>query len=111
MALNSVNSTKFANNTLVFIRPVLLIYLGFVATNIGIEGFQPADLVPNAFIMGAIILYFVNVFTDYLRKLEIQRELEIAIPLLAEVQPAAETPETVPSTPTGTPIEVKEPIA
>ena len=111
MALTSVNSAKFINNTLIFIRPVLLIYLGFVATNVGIEGFQPTDLIPNEFILGAMVLYLVNVFTDYLRKLELQRELELVNPVVVEVQPAVETPETVPSTPTGTPIEVKEPIA
>jgi hypothetical protein len=75
--LTNLNTTKWIKNTLLFLRPVILIYLGYVSTNLGIDGFEPLDLLPNAFVLGGMVLYLVNVLTDFLQKLDLQKEVEI----------------------------------
>ena len=107
--LTPKNSTKWVNNTLIFIRPVLLLYLGYVSTNIGDHGFNLSDFIPSSFILGGMVLYVVNVFTDYLRKLELQKELEFIDPaIIAEDEmDEVEKPEPISSTP----VAIEEPIA
>lgn len=59
---------RFLKNTLVFIAPVGLIYLVFVGNNLQVDGVSLSDFVPNQLVLGSIVLYVVNVTTDFLRK-------------------------------------------
>lgn len=59
---------KFLRNSLFFLAPLLIIYLTFVAANINVDGFQPSDFTPTNEVIGAIILYVLNVILDFLRK-------------------------------------------
>ena len=81
--LTKADSNKWIVNTLIFIRPVILIYLGYVSANIGIHnGFYLVDLIPNEFVAGGMVLYLVNIATDYLRKLDAQTEIRLQEPLV-----------------------------
>jgi hypothetical protein len=90
--LTSLNTTKWVRNTLLFLRPVLLIYLGYVTTNLGIDGFDPSDFVPNAFVTGAMVLYLVNIATDYLQKLDYEKEVAITAAILSPIEPMITPP-------------------
>lgn len=45
---------------LLFLAPVAVLYIGFVITNTGIDGFAWGDFVPNLFIQGVIVVYILN---------------------------------------------------
>jgi hypothetical protein len=61
---------NWVHNTLIFLSPVAIIYLVFVAANIELDGFQLLDFVPDNIVIGAGILYLVNVALDFFRKLK-----------------------------------------
>lgn len=52
-----------------FLAPVLVIYIGFVLGNMD-DGFQWSDFVPNLFVQGAIVAYILNEALAYLKKLK-----------------------------------------
>ena len=61
---------KFFRNTMVFLAPVTLIYLGALALNVKDNGFQWTDFYVNNFVVGAMFLYLINVGIDFLSKLK-----------------------------------------
>ena len=64
-----MNWNKFLHNTLLFLSPVVLIYLAFVVIGIENNGIQWADFVPKNTVIGAMVLYVINVIVDFLRKI------------------------------------------
>lgn len=71
LTLNKVNQGKFLHNALVFLAPVLILYLTTVVGTISPNGhvFGLMDFVPSTFTQGGITLWFLNTALDYLRKL------------------------------------------
>lgn len=67
--LNQTDLKKWGRNTLVFLAPVAVIYLGSVSNAIGDQGFQWSDFQINAVVGGAMTLYVINVLLDVFRKL------------------------------------------
>lgn len=66
--LNVQDVKKWINNTLVFLAPVALIYLGVVASRLQ-DGIQGIDFVLTPEVQGMIALYIVNIALDFFRKL------------------------------------------
>uniref|UniRef100_A0A7V3JAX4 Uncharacterized protein n=1 Tax=candidate division CPR3 bacterium TaxID=2268181 RepID=A0A7V3JAX4_UNCC3 len=59
---------KVGKNALIFFAPLAVIYLSFVATEIEKDGFTWEDFRPNLVVLGAMILYVINVLLDFFRK-------------------------------------------
>jgi hypothetical protein len=53
---------------ILFLAPVLLIYITYVINNMN-DGFNWSDFVPNLFVQGAMVAYFLNEAMAYLKKL------------------------------------------
>jgi hypothetical protein len=70
LKLNEDKLKKFGKNTLLFLAPVLVIYLGAVIVEINQDGFSWNDFVPSILTQGAMVLYLLNVALDYLKKLQ-----------------------------------------
>ena len=68
--LSGVDFQKWTRNLLVFLAPVVLIYLAFVAAAIAAANgaFSFSELVPNQIVIGAMVLYVINGITDIVRK-------------------------------------------
>ena len=66
-SLNSADFGHWIKNALLFLAPVGVIYLAFVQGNLG-DGISISDFVPDAIVMGAVILYAINTVLDLLRK-------------------------------------------
>ena len=60
---------NWTKNTIIFFSPVAVIYLGFVITNINLDGPSVSDFVPNAVVAGSMMLYVLNTALDLFRKL------------------------------------------
>jgi hypothetical protein len=60
---------KWLTNAVVFMAPVVVIYLTFVAANINTEGFAWSDFKINDVVLGTMVLYVVNVVLDFMKKL------------------------------------------
>lgn len=67
-SLNSADFHKILHNALVFLSPVALIYLAFVAGNLS-NGVSLSAFIPTPIVQGAMVLYVVNVLIDFFRKL------------------------------------------
>jgi hypothetical protein len=52
---------------LIFLAPLALIYIPFVVTRIGADGFQLSDFRLNEFELGALVLYILNRLTTVLQ--------------------------------------------
>jgi len=72
LKLDQSKLKKFLNNTLLFLAPVLVIYLGAVIVLITQHGFSWDLFVPSTLTQGAMVLYLLNVSVDYLKKLKSQ---------------------------------------
>lgn len=59
---------RVGRNALIFFAPLAVIYLSFVAAEIEKDGFTWEDYKPNQVVIGAIMLYIVNVLLDFFRK-------------------------------------------
>jgi len=59
---------RVGKNALIFFAPLAVIYLSFVATEIEKDGFAWEDFRPSQVVIGAMILYIVNVLLDFFRK-------------------------------------------
>ncbi len=66
--INRKDAAKWFRNASIFLAPVIVIYLGFVADNLR-DGINWADFVPTAAVQGMIMLYAVNTVLDFFRKL------------------------------------------
>lgn len=66
---NVADLDKWLINGLVFIAPVMVIYILFVIANINTEGIQWSDFVPNNFVIGSMTLYVLNIALDFFKKL------------------------------------------
>ena len=69
-SLAAADFQKWGRNLLLFLIPVILIYITFVIAAINDAGgtFSFSDLIPNAITVGAMVLYVLNGLTDLLRK-------------------------------------------
>jgi hypothetical protein len=67
--VNLEDIQKWMSNSLLFIAPVAVIYLGFVAMNINNGGFAWSDFVPDNIIIGTMVLYVINIAIDFFKKL------------------------------------------
>jgi len=70
--LNENLAKKWLNNLLVFLAPLLVVYLGNIAIVLQQTGhiITFRDFMPNNTATGAIALYVVNGLLDYIRKLK-----------------------------------------
>jgi len=68
-SLNSEEIKKFLKNTSIFFAPLALLYLGFVISEINKDGLQITDFVPTNPVIGAMVLYVLNVLVDFFKKL------------------------------------------
>lgn len=59
---------RVGRNALIFFAPLAVIYLSFVAVEIERDGFAWEDFRPSQVVVGAMILYVVNVLLDFFRK-------------------------------------------
>ncbi len=69
--LNAPLQKKWYENLLMFLRPVIVLYVGVVIGLITVNGgiFKVEYFIPNQITQGGIILYFLNAGLDYLNKL------------------------------------------
>lgn len=66
--LRALNWAKWEDNTIMFLRPLAILYLVFVIANIQGDGFHIEDFVPNQAVIGAMMLYVLNTALDFFRK-------------------------------------------
>jgi len=72
ITLSDENSKKFISNSLIFLAPLILIYLMQVQAVLSSENhlFVLSDLIPTQITFGAMMLYSINVMVDYFKKLK-----------------------------------------
>lgn len=72
LRLTPAKENKFLHNILLFLAPVLIVYIsatiGIISANNG--AVKLIDFIPNSFTWGAMTLYVLNSILDYLRKLK-----------------------------------------
>ena len=61
---------KWSLNARVFLAPLALIYLPFVTANIQLDGIQLSDFQPNQVVIGAMVLYVMNIILDWFKKVQ-----------------------------------------
>lgn len=66
--LNAADVCKWGKNTLVFIAPLLLMYIASITPLIQ-DGLALADFRVSPLVAGGMVLYVLNVATDLLKKL------------------------------------------
>lgn len=66
--LDWADMEKWTKNTMLFLVPVLVLYLGSVVANINLDGFSWSDFALNDVIVGSMVLYVLNTILDLLRK-------------------------------------------
>jgi len=66
--LSTADIQKWGRNTLMFLAPVAIIYLGVVVTRLN-DGVSLSDFALNPELQGMIALYVVNVAYDFFKKL------------------------------------------
>lgn len=66
--LRAPDIKKWMKNCLVFLAPLVTIYLVFAIENIKVDGFAWADLKPNLVVIGSMFLYVFNVLLDLAKK-------------------------------------------
>lgn len=59
---------KWVNNSLIFLAPLGIMYLLNVQNNINSNGYQITDLYLDEKMVGAMMLYVINVALDFLKK-------------------------------------------
>lgn len=70
LTLNRVDIQKWRKNLLLFLAPVLIVYLVSVVGLIQqANTVKVTDFIPTQFTWGGIALYFLNSIIDYLKKL------------------------------------------
>ena len=72
VTLSSTDQTKWLKNILVFIIPVVTVYLGQLGIQLQAEGHMLSlkDFIPGSFVIGGAIVYLQSVLLDYLKKLQ-----------------------------------------
>ena len=72
VTLNSTEQKKWYINLLGFLRPVAVLYIGAAISLIGLNSgvVKLEYFIPNEFVQGGIILYFLNAGLDYFNKLK-----------------------------------------
>ena len=68
LKVSKLDWDKWIDNTLLFIRPLAVIYLGSVVVGINADGFQLSDFNPDTVVIGAMVLYVLNVLLDFFKK-------------------------------------------
>lgn len=67
-SLNSIDFKKWLKNTLIFLSPLGVIYIGFVINNVNNDGLSLSDFKINQIVAGAMVLYVLNVLFDLFTK-------------------------------------------
>lgn len=67
--LNDEDINKIITNGLLFLGPLAIIYLTSVIAEINLDGFGWEDFIPTMPVIGAMVLYMLNVVLDFFRKL------------------------------------------
>jgi len=68
--LSKFDWVKWRKNTLVFVSPLAVLYLLSVIANINADGISLADFHINPALMGAMVLYVLNVALDFFKKFQ-----------------------------------------
>ena len=66
--LRSEDWKRAFHNSLIFLLPLLAIYIAFVTNNIRTDGFAWSDFIPDLIVIGSLILYVLNVMMDLIKK-------------------------------------------
>jgi hypothetical protein len=66
--LRALDWAKWRHNTILFLRPLAILYLVFVIANIQADGFHIQDFAPSQAVVGAMALYVLNTTLDFFRK-------------------------------------------
>ena len=66
--LKRLDWNKWRTNALVFLAPLFVLYLVNVQAGISKDGFQMEDFALNEKLVGAMILYVINVLLDFFKK-------------------------------------------
>ena len=67
-SLSRLDVKKWGRNALIFFSPLAILYIGFVISNINLDGFAWTDFRPNSIIIGSMMLYVLNTLLDLFRK-------------------------------------------
>ena len=70
LSLNQTDIQKWKKNLLLFLGPVLVLYITGVQVVIQQSGFSLQAFVPTSFTAGGIVLYLINATLDYFKKLK-----------------------------------------
>ena len=70
MSLNKTDYKLIVRSGLIFLAPVVLIYLTQVTGALSVQGheFSYKDLIPSTFTQGGMVLFVLNRITDIIRK-------------------------------------------
>lgn len=72
LQLNKTNQNKWFKNVLIFLSPVIVVYvvaiIGAINANNGAVALK--DFIPTSFTLGAGTVYLLNSALDYIRKLK-----------------------------------------
>ena len=63
-----LNWEKWVNNSLVFLAPLMIMYLLNVQALVTKDGFQTTDLALDDKMVGAMMLYLINIALDFFKK-------------------------------------------
>lgn len=68
---NKNDKSKFIKNTLKFLIPVITTYLGAVGLTLqnSTNAISLNDFIPNAYVIGGVIVYLQSVLLDYYNKI------------------------------------------
>jgi len=72
VTLNKTDQNKWFKNILLFIIPVVTVYLGQLGIQLQADGHMLSlkDFIPGSFVIGGAIVYLQSVLLDYLKKLQ-----------------------------------------
>lgn len=66
--LKTLNYKKWIDNSLTFLAPLVIMYLLNAQSLVTKDGFQASDFYLDDKMMGAMILYIINIALDFFKK-------------------------------------------
>lgn len=72
LTLNKEDQNKWYRNILMFIIPVVTVYLGQLGITLQADSHMLSikDFIPSSFVIGGAIVYLQSVLLDYLKKVQ-----------------------------------------
>lgn len=109
--LDKIDWMKIQTNFLIFVSPILMIYLGSMSTVLSEPGyvFSWYDLIPNPLLVGMMVKQLIDTTIDVLRKWSGGDTIQVSVPTVTVT--TTETPTmtmTTSETPTTTIIDERE---